>query len=113
MMPWGYRYGNRFRQLRQLVAFFDRIGVREHRSLRHWAHDSTFERDFEGRVRGLAFAVYKWLVMRLGVETVKPDMWRKRWLLHMTGRAFVDAEAVTVLKGAARQGRRQYLRDVP
>src|SRR5438094_6337568 len=40
MSLWGYRYGNRFRQLRQLVAFFQGIGVREHRSLRRWAHES-------------------------------------------------------------------------
>ena len=51
----------------------------------------------------MAFAVYKWLVMRLGVETVKPDMWIKRWLLHVTGREFGDAEAVAVLERAARE----------
>lgn len=103
MALWGYHYGNRFRQLRRLVAFFQRVGVSDYRSLRRWARESTFERDFEGQVKGLAFAVYKWLVMRLGVETVKPDIWIKRWLRHVTGRAFADAEAVAVLERAARE----------
>lgn len=103
MALWGYHYGNRLRQLRRLVAFFQRIGVSDYRSLRRWAHESTFERDFKGQVKGLAFAVYKWLVMRLGVETVKPDMWVKRWLQHVSGRPFADAEAVDVLVRAAKE----------
>src|SRR5687768_14942465 len=43
---WGYRYGNRLRQLRQLIAYFDSIGVTDQNSLRRWATDSDFERDF-------------------------------------------------------------------
>jgi hypothetical protein len=99
---WGYEYGKRFGQLRALVKFLGRIGATDYPTLRRWAHASDFEQDFEGQVKGLAFAVYKWLVMRLGVETVKPDMWIKRWLQHVTGRAFDDDEAVEALERAAK-----------
>jgi hypothetical protein len=71
---WGYKYGNRLQQLRELLAYFDSVGVTDQEGLRRWAMWSDFERDFKGRVKGLALAVYKWLVMRQGVETIKPDI---------------------------------------
>ena len=50
--------------------------------LQQWTVTSNFKRDFEGQVRyraegrtyGLGLAVYSSLIMRLGVETVKPDI---------------------------------------
>ena len=41
--------------------------------LRQWAESSTFA-DFQGQVKGLGPVVYQWLTMRLGAETVKPDV---------------------------------------
>jgi hypothetical protein len=109
---WGYGYGERFRQLRRLVAYFQRVGVKDRRTLRRWAHESSFERDFKGQVRGLAFAVYKWLLMRVGVETVKPDSRLKRFLRRVTGRDFSDDETVSVLEQAAREiGWKAYILD--
>jgi hypothetical protein len=43
-------------------------------SLKTWAHEVDFRRDFEGRVRGIGPAVYQWLVIRQGVDTVMPDV---------------------------------------
>jgi hypothetical protein len=63
---------------------------------------SDFERDFKGRVKGLAFAVYKWLGMRQGVETIKPDTHVKNFLRRTTGRAFSDHEAVSILERVAK-----------
>jgi hypothetical protein len=99
---WGYRYGNRLRQLRELLAYFDSIGVTDQESLRSWAEKSDFERDFRGKVKGLAFAVYKWLVMRQGVETIKPDVHVKNFLKETNGRTYSDQEAVTVLESVAK-----------
>jgi hypothetical protein len=100
---WGYKYGNRLQQLRGLLDYFDSIDVRDQDGLRRWAKESNFERDFKGRVKGLAFAVYKWLVMRQGVETIKPDVHVKNFLREVSGRSFSDAEAVSVLERAARE----------
>jgi hypothetical protein len=99
---WGYGYGNRLQQLRRLTAYFDSIGVRDGRSLRGWARASSFEVDFKGRVKGLGFAVYKWLVIRLGVETVKPDSRLRRFLRRAARRDFSDAEVVAILERVAK-----------
>ena len=42
-------------------------------SLRAWAEGST-SKDFVGHIKGLGPTVYQWLVMRAGVETIKPDV---------------------------------------
>ena len=69
--------------------------------MRRWAKESDFERDFRGKVKGLAFAIYKWLVMRQGVETIKPDVHVKNFLRNVTGRTLTDQEAVSVLEQVA------------
>jgi len=99
---WGYKYGNRLQQLRELVAYFDSVGVMDQQGLENWARESSFDRDFKGRVKGLAFAVYKWLVMRQGVETIKPDVHVRNFLRQITGRPFTDQEAVSVLERVAK-----------
>ena len=43
------------------------------RRLRTWASRSKQE-DFVGHIKGLGPAVYRSLVMRMGVDTVKPDV---------------------------------------
>ena len=53
-------------------------------------------------MKGLAFAVYKWPVMRQGVETIKRDVHVKNFLKDITGRMFSDQEAVTVLEKVAK-----------
>ncbi len=98
---WGYKYGKRLWQLRRLVEYFGAMGVTDQNTLKRWARSSEFERDFEGKVKGLAFAVYKWLVMRVGVETVKPDVHIKTFLKRAAGREFEDQEAVSVLERVA------------
>ena len=71
---WNYKFWRRTSELRGLVAFFDALGIETIEALRHWATHSTFQDDFQGRVKGLGPVVYQWLGMRLGVETVKPDV---------------------------------------
>ena len=71
-------------------------------SLRRWARRKDFKDEFKGRVKGLGFAVYYWLLMRLGVDTIKPDSRVKTFLRRASGRHFTDEEAVSVLERAAR-----------
>ncbi len=59
---WGNRHWTRAHQLRDLAAFFRSIDVVDAESLRSWAHESEFQRDFKGRVKGLGPAVYQALV---------------------------------------------------
>jgi hypothetical protein len=98
---WGYKMWTRANMLRGLVAFFDGIGVRDQVALVSWAAGADFRRDFEGRVRGLGPAVFQWLVMRQGVETVKPDVHVRRFAEAVLGRRLNDDDLVAVVTGAA------------
>jgi hypothetical protein len=98
---WGYKYGERLGRLRGLVAWVRETGLTDQGRLRTWAHGSDFERDFRGRVKGLSLAAYCWLVMRLGVDTVKPDVWLQAFVRRVLGRDLSDVEVIRVVTEAA------------
>lgn len=99
---WGYKLWTRAQQLRGLATYFRSIGVVDRETLKAWAHASEFRRDFEGRVKGLGPAVYQWLVMRQGVDTVKPDVHVRRFVEAAVGRPLSDSDLVDVVTRAAR-----------
>jgi hypothetical protein len=102
MYLWGYRLWTRAQQLRGLVAYFDDLEVSTIDGLRDWASTATFN-EFEGQVKGLGPAIYRWLVMRLGVETVKPDVHVLRFVARAVGRPVSESEAVEGLEEAAKR----------
>lgn len=106
---WGYKLRTRAGMLRRLVEFFDSVGVRDQAGLKQWAERAEFRRDFEGRVKGLGPAVFEWLVMRQGVDTVKPDVQAHRYAEAAVGRRLTDPDTVAVVVGAAhRLGMKAY-----
>jgi hypothetical protein len=98
---WGYNLWTRAHLLRGVVDYFDGLEVRDQQALRAWAINSEFKRDFEGKVKGLGFAVYKSLVMRQGVDTVKPDVHVRRFVEAAVGRRVSDTEVVRLVEDAA------------
>jgi hypothetical protein len=100
---WNNRHWTRAGLLRRLVEFFDSIGVRDQDALRDWAARAEFTRDFQGRIKGLGEAVFQALVMRQGVDTVKPDVHVHRFVESAIGRRLSDAETVQVVSAAARR----------
>lgn len=98
---WGYNLWTRAKQLRDLTTYFENIGVVDQESLRRWGKQSSFEADFRGRVKGLGIAIYHWLVMRLGVDTVKPDVHVRRFAEEAVGRPLGDEDVVEVVTRAA------------
>ena len=98
---WGYNLWTRAQQLRDLVRYFQSIGVVDQERLREWAHRSSFKADFEGRVKGLGPAVYQWLVMRQGVDTVKPDVHVRRFAEAAVGRPLNDQAVIELTTMAA------------
>lgn len=98
---WGYSMWTRAAMLRGLVDYFDRIGIRDQEALRDWAAQADFKRDFEGRVRGLGPAVFQWLIMRQGVETVKPDVHLRRFAERAVERTLSDQEVIDLVTQAA------------
>jgi hypothetical protein len=100
---WGYNLWTRVTILRRLVSFFESIDVTSQPALGHWARSAQFERDFQGKVSGLGYAAFKWLVIRQGVETIKPDVHVHNFVRGAIGRRLSDAEAVSVLESVAQE----------
>lgn len=98
---WGYNMWTRAHQLRDLAAYYRSIGVVDQPAIRGWAQRADFRRDFEGRVKGLGIAVFHWLVMRQGVETVKPDVHVRRFAESAVGRPLSDADVIDCMRRAA------------
>jgi len=71
--------------------------------LTRWANTSDFERDFKGKIPGMGYAIYQWLVMRQGIETVKPDVHLRRFVESIVHHEFTDYELVGELEKVARQ----------
>ena len=99
---WGRPFWNRVALLRRLVAYFEKEGVTTQDALRGWAFRTDYPA-FEGRVAGAGPVLFKQLVLRQGVETVKPDAWVHRFLYGVLGRPVGDLAAIAVLGRAARE----------
>lgn len=98
---WSNKHWTRADMLRRRVLFFTSIGVIDQTSLVEWASTSDFQRDFQGQVKDLGYAVYQWLVMRCEVDTVKPDVHTRRFGETCLGRPLKDSEVVDVVTRTA------------
>jgi hypothetical protein len=99
---WGNNLWTRAGRLRPLAAFLAGEQLQTQADLRAWARRSDYQRDFAGRVPGLGPAAYQSLLMRLGVDTVKPDVHVRRFVEEVVGHAVTDAELVRAVTEAAR-----------
>ncbi|MFL5791281.1 MAG: hypothetical protein ACJ76A_07215 [Actinomycetota bacterium] len=97
---WGNHHWRRAQELRGLVRYFRERNVTTLRGLRTWATKSQQE-DFVGHIKGLGPAVYRSLAMRMGVDTVKPDVHVLRFVSGAIGRKATQAEAVDGLTEVA------------
>jgi hypothetical protein len=71
---WGNNFWDRIELLRRFIQYFEGQGITNQVELEKWAEQADFERDFEGKVFGAGRAIFQWLIMRVGVETIKPDV---------------------------------------
>jgi hypothetical protein len=100
---WGYNHWKRVELLRRLLLYFEAQRLITQEQLKQWAFQADYERDFKGQVKGAGFAIFKWLVMRQGIETVKPDMWIHRFIRDILGYAVSDETAVEALEQVAQE----------
>ncbi|MDA8400201.1 MAG: hypothetical protein M0008_09170, partial [Actinomycetota bacterium] len=106
---WGFKLWTRAALLRRLAAYFASQGATDLESLRRWAESSEFKRDFEGKVRfsdrgttyGLGYAIFNWLTMRLGAQSVKPDVHVRRFVEVTMGRRLSDQDVVEAVTRTA------------
>jgi hypothetical protein len=100
---WGYKHWKRVELLRRFVVYFEAQGVTTQEQLKKWAAETDFERDFKGNIKGAGLAIFQWLVMRQGVETVKPDVWIHRFIEEVLGYSVNDETAVEALENVAQE----------
>lgn len=98
---WGNSHWARVHWLRGFARFLADEDLRTQDALTKWAQRSEYERDFKGRVRYLGPAAYRWLVMRLGVDTVKPDVHLRRFVERVVGHSVTDTELIRVVTETA------------
>ncbi len=102
---WGNNHWTRASNLRRLADYFESIGVIDQASLVTWSKSADFKMDFEGRVRGLGFAVYQWILMRCEVDTFKPDTHTRGYAEACLDRPLSDTDIVDVIvRTAAKLG---------
>ena len=100
---WGNNHWTRAGMLRNLAEYFESISVVDQASLIQWAKTADFRSDFEGRVKGLGFAVFQWMLMRCEVDTVKPDTHTHSFAEGCLGRSLSDNEVVDVISRTAQR----------
>jgi hypothetical protein len=100
---WGNNHWVRVGWLRGFVPFLTENDLKTQEKLREWARRNDFKSDFEGKVKNLGIATYKSLVMRLGVDTVKPDVHLHNFVEHVVGHRVTDDELVRVVEETARR----------
>ena len=83
---WNNRHWTRLGLLRRLLTFLESIGATDQPTLRAWARQANYDADFKGKVKGLGLAVFHWLLIRCGVETIKPDVWVLAFAKRILGR---------------------------
>jgi hypothetical protein len=97
---WGNHHWRRAQELRGLVRYFRERDVTTLRRLRTWARKSQQE-DFVGHIKGLGPAVYRSLAMRMGVDTIKPDVHVLRFVSGAVGKNVSQDDAVASLEEVA------------
>ncbi len=100
---WGYKMWNRVELLRRFMDYFEERGITTQDQLKEWATQADFKRDFEGKIKGAGYAIFQWLVMRQGVETVKPDIWIHRFIQETLGYDVTDTAAVRLIERVAQE----------
>lgn len=113
---WSNNMWTRAQFMRVLLNEFETRGIKGQRSLEKWLRTADFDRDVKGQFRSehhsMGFAIFHWLCLRCGIETIKPDTHILNFVSNSIGRKVRGPEAVDLLmKVSNQQHRKPYLLD--
>lgn len=94
---WNNQHWTRVELLRRFMAFLKNHDLTDLDKLTAWAHQADFERDFQGQVKGMGRAAYNWLLLRLGVQTLKTDVWVLNFGERILGKRIPDEKLLNAL----------------
>lgn len=103
---WANRYANRVEWMRGLVGWLVARDLTSGDKLRAWMPTADFDRDFKDQVKGLDLAAFNGLVIRLGADTVKPDILLHEYVEALVGHRVASDEVVRVIHAAAKHLKR-------
>ena len=111
---WGYNHWTRAKFLREILKQFDARGIRGQASLKRWVESAEFVQDVKGQFKtkehSIGYALFHWLQLRLGVDTVKPDVHIINFVSESVGRRVSAKEAVDGLLSASKTLKRKAYR---
>ena len=93
---------------------FDKNSIADQNSLNKWVMEADFERDVQGKFRSanhsIGYTLFKWLQLRIGIDTIKPDVHIINFVTHCIGRSITPEEAVSALIRVAQETNRKAFR---
>ena len=108
---WGNNHWSRAKFLRMLLSEFEIRGVKGQASLTKWVTQADFNTDIKGQFKtkehSIGIALFHWLQLRLGVDTVKPDVHILNFVSATIGRNITQREAVGGLLEVSKQTKRK------
>lgn len=113
---WANNMWTRAEFLRVLIKEFEKRGITGQKSLERWLRKADFERDIKGQFRSthhsMGFALFHWLCLRCGIDTIKPDLHIINFVSNSIGRKASPNESVEALmKVSKEQNRKAHLLD--
>ncbi len=108
---WGNNHWTRVKFLRMLILEFENRGIKSQISLKKWVTEADFKKDIKGRFKtkehSIGIALFQWLRLRLGVDTVKPDVHILNFVAIAIGRNVKQQEALDGLIEVSKQTNRK------
>ena len=108
---WNNNHWTRAKFLRMLLYEFESRGIKGQQSLKKWVSNADFEKDIKGKFKtkehSIGIALFQWLRLRLGVDTVKPDVHIMNFVSNAVGRRISQQEALDALMIVAKQTNRK------
>ncbi len=108
---WDNNHWSRAKFLRKLIECLEDRGVHDQATLVAWAKSADFEEEVKGQIKteehSMGIAIFKWLQLRCGVDTVKPDVHILNFIHKAVGRKVTPEVAVEVLEKIAENSNRK------
>ncbi|MCK4819176.1 hypothetical protein KA005_25615, partial [bacterium] len=108
---WGNNHWSRAKFLRKILYEFEQRGIKGQQSLKSWISKADFETDIKGQFKtkehSIGIALFHWLCLKLGIDTVKPDVHIVKFVSDSIGRNVSQKEALDLLIIVAEQTNRK------
>lgn len=108
---WNNNHWTRAKFLRMLLYEFESRGIKGQQSLKKWVSNADFEKDVKGQFKteehSIGIALFQWLRLRLGIDTVKTDVHIMNFVSTAIGRKISQQEALDALILVAKQTNRK------